>query len=231
MPELPIYPERSEAPGYALERRVAALRQNPPENLSDKLDRLRRECAIETLGLSGAPQTGAEGDDLLVRAQLEALAIIEASARDDEALDLGRILDVHRLTSGETDVAFRSKDVPPQFATARPSPPRFIEDKLKNLLGWLDAESARSMFPAERMSLWFGRFLEIAPFERRNFRTGHLLVSHFAVTKGYPVVSLRLQDADAIRNAVERAILFDTAALVTQFNDALSRGLDVLEAP
>jgi Fic family protein len=230
MPELPIYPERNEAPGYALERRAAALRQNPPDNLDERLHRLRRDCAIETLGLSGAPPTEG-GDDPLVSAQLEAIAVVEASARDDETLDLGKILEVHRLATDGAEVAFRSTESRPQFATARPSPPRFIEDKLKNLLGWLDAESARSMFPAERMALWFARFLEIAPFERRNFRTGHLLVSHFAVAKGYPVVSLRLQDADDIRNAVERALRFDTAALVAQFNDALSRALDVLEAP
>jgi hypothetical protein len=230
MPELPIYPERSEAPGYALERRASALRQNPPEDLPERLNRLRRACAIETLSLSGAPPMESEGD-ALVRAQLGALAIIETSARNGQALDLGRILEVHRLATGAPGVELRSSEARPQFATARPSPPRFIEDKLTNLLGWLEAESARTMFPGERMALWFARFLEIAPFERRNFRTGHLLASHFAVARGYPVVSLRIQDADAIRNAVERAIVFDTSALVTQFNDALSRALDVLEAP
>ncbi len=229
MPELPIYPERSEAPGYTLERRAATLRQNPPSELSEKLDHLRRQCAVETLSLSGAPPTDGE-DDTLVLAQLEALALIEASAVEDQPLDLGRIRDVHRIANVAADVDLRSAEARPQFATARPSPPRFIEDKLLNLLSWLESESAATMFPAERMALWFARYLEIAPFERGNFRTGHLLASHFAIVKGYPVASLRLRDADTIRNALERAIVFDTAALVTHFSDALTRALDMLEA-
>ena len=229
MPELPIYPENRETPGYKLERRAATLRQNPPPEFSEKLDRLRRECAVETLALSGAPAVDGQ-NDRLVLAQLEALLLIEGTAGENEALDLGRIRDVHRIANLSAHVDLRSTEARPQFSTARPSPPRFIEDKLLNLLSWLESESAATMFPAERMALWFARYLEIAPFERGNFRTGHLLASHFAVTKGYPVVSLRLRDADKIRNALERAIVFDTSALVAHFNDALMRALDMLEA-
>ena len=228
MPELPIYPERVEAPGYRLERRAAKFRQNPPSELSEKLDRLRRQCAVETLALSGAPPADGE-DDRLVLAQLEALVLIEGAAVEDQPLDLGRIRDVHRIANLSADVDLRSTETRPQFATARPSPPRFIEDKLLNLFSWLESESAATMFPAQQMALWFARYLEIAPFERGNFRTGHLLASHFAVVKGYPVVSLRLRDTDMIRNALERAIVFDTAALVAHFNDALMRALDMLE--
>jgi hypothetical protein len=43
-------------------------------------------------------------------------------------------------------------------------------------------------------------------------------------------VTLRLEDAEAIRADVERAVRFDTLPLVERFSDALSRALAALEA-
>ena len=85
------------------------------------------------------------------------------------------------------------------------------------------------MFPAERMALWFARFVEIAPFPTGNFRTAHLRSSFFARTAGYPPVTLERNDAEALRDEVERAIAFDTAPLVSRFSEAISRSLRICE--
>jgi hypothetical protein len=79
------------------------------------------------------------------------------------------------------------------------------------------------------MALWFPRFVEISPFERGNFRTGHLLASYFSRAAGFPAIGFRLEDADEIRAELEKAFHFDTLPLVNRFTDALDRALAVLE--
>lgn len=247
MPELPIYPRRGrEAPGYALERRAARLRGLPAERLEEGLHRLRVDCAFETLRLTGASieketvrrlaeehrRLGkrVEGDALIL-GQLDALEAIEAAAQAGEWGDLSatRIREVHRLANPPSEGDFRTGPLEPQFRQARPSEARFVPAKLQNLLEWLEAESGRSMFPAERMALWFPRFVEISPFEHGNFRTAHLFASFFARAAGYPYVTFRFEEAEAIRSDVERAFRFDTGPLVQRFSDALARALDVIE--
>ena len=225
MPDLPIYPQKREAPGYALERRLARLHESSSDSYSGTLDALRDQCANETLRLTGAPNESENSE--LVEAQQAALALIEkAAAKASEPdLDLDLVREVHCIASPGSDGKFRDGDIAPQFKNARPSPPRFIEDKLDNLLQWLSAESGRDMFPAARMALWFARFVEIAPFEHGNFRTAHLLTNFFGATAGFPPVTLVHEDAESIRADVERAIQFDTAPLVERFSRALERAL------
>lgn len=243
MPELPIYPDSGkEAPGYVLARRLQALSDVPSASLGPVLDELRLVCAVETLGLTGAPVSreevaraarGEERDSELaahVRSVLEGLELVERGATEKSDLDLDHVVSVHRAAHPAEDGSLRTSDRRSQFAGARPSDPRFVRPRLENLLEWLASESCRSMFPAERMALWFARFVEIAPFEHGNFRTAHLLASHFALASGFPPIALRLEDAEAIRSDVERAIRFDTLPLVERFTDALSRALGVLES-
>ncbi len=229
MPDLPIYPEKREAPGYALERRLSRLHESSSDSYSSALDTLRNQCANETLRLSGAPNESEKNE--LVEAQQAALALIEkAAAKASEPdLDLDLVREVHRIANPGSDGTFRDGDIAPQFKNARPSPARFIEAKLDNLLQWLSTESGRDMFPAARMALWFARFVEIAPFEHGNFRTAHLLTNFFAATAGFPPVTLSLEDAESIRNEVERAIEFDTAPLVERFSRALENALRTCE--
>jgi hypothetical protein len=52
-----------------------------------------------------------------------------------------------------------------------------------------------------------------------------LFTGFFAVSAGFPPISLALEDADAVRSEIERAIRFDTAGLVTRFSGALSHAL------
>lgn len=225
MPDLPIYPEKREAPEYALERRLGRLQEQPEESYRDALAALRLRCARETLRLTGAPNEAEDPASELVRAQLEALASIEAAATDNSTPEIALIREVHQIAFPGSDGSFRSSEIAPHFKTARPSPPALIEARVDNLLDWLSGASGREIFCAARMSLWFARFVEIAPFERGNFRTAHLIANFFAACAGFPPMSLRREDADALRTEIERAIQFDTAALVQRFSGALSHAL------
>jgi len=227
MPDLPIYPQTREAPGYALERRLSRLIESSSESYASVRETLRIRCARETLRLTGA---GDESDaSELSRAQLVALELIEEGASKASEPDVALIREVHRIANADAVGSFRVHDAEPQFRNARPSPPRFIHSKLDNLLQWLSAASGREMFPAARMALWFARFVEIAPFERGNFRTAHLLTNFFAATVGFPPVTLVLEDAAVIRSEVERAIQFDTAPLVERFSQAIEISLRICE--
>jgi Fic family protein len=244
MPELPIHPARGrEAPGYALERRLARLREGSAIG-SHAIFYLNVGCAFETLRLTGAgverelvsrlaQERLREGEkregDALVLGQFDALDAIDRAATQGKPLDEALVREVHRFANPPSDGELRTTELAPRFSNARPSPPRFVAARLQNLLDWLSAESARGMFPAERMALWFPRFIEISPFERGNFRTGHLLASYFSRSAGFPAISFRFEDADEIRSDLEKAFHFDTQPLVNRFHDALDRALAVLE--
>jgi hypothetical protein len=235
MPELPIHPAPGrEAPGYGLERRLARCQSVPDTRRRGIQSALRESTAFETLrltGLTGMSGGVAEKDpaDPLFASVLKALSLVETTAAAGEELGIGLIREVHRLSNPPSGGEIRSTEIARQFQNARVLSPRFIESRLQNLLDWLHGESGRGMFPAERMALWFPRFLEIAPFERGNFRTAHLLLSFFSCVDGYPPVSLRFEEAEAVRSEVERAFLFDTGPLVQRFSSALSRALEELE--
>jgi hypothetical protein len=229
MPELPMHPAVGrEAPGYALERRLARCQELSDERRRDAHAGLREEAALHSLRLTGAFTETERADPLFASAR-EALSLIESTACSGKELDLGLIREVHRLSSPPSSGEIRTAELPPQFQNARVLSPRFIEPRLRNLLEWLHGDSGRGMFPAERMALWFPRFLEIGPFDRGNFRTAHLFLSFFSCADGYPPVSLRFEEAEAVRGEVERAFLFDTGPLVQRFSSALSRAIEALE--
>ena len=223
MPDLPIHPQRRESPGYTLDRRLAKLHEAPREAYAPQLESLRLDCARETLRLTGAAEEAE--DETLIGLQLRAIAAIEAASGEASTPTSVLIRQVHELANPGADGALRTLELPPQFANARASDPRFIGAKLDNLIDWLASETGSAMFPAERMALWFGRFLDIAPFTRGNFRTAHLFLNHFAAHAGYPLMTLTLDEAEPVRREVERALMFDTAPLVDRFTEALSRSL------
>jgi hypothetical protein len=226
MPELPIHPGVGrEAPGYSLEHRRSRLSHLPEERRRRVHDALRERSIAETLKLTGA--AGLETS--LFEGALQALSLIEGEAASGKDVEIRLIREVHRLSSPPSRGEIRTGEIRPQFQNARSLSPRFIEPRLQNLLDWLHGDSGRGMFPAERMALWFPRFLEIAPFEAGNFRTAHLFLTFFSCADGFPPVSLTLEEADAVRGELERAFLFDTGPLVLRFSAALSRSLEELE--
>lgn len=227
MPDLPIYPDRPETPGIALERRLTRLRDVPPASYLVASDELRRRAARESLLLTGVDAE--DHDETLLATQVACVALVEAGGRDASEPSLAIISDVHARANPNEDGSYRAVEVRAQFENARSSPPAFIEAKLDNLRAWLSSETGRQMSPTERMTLWFARFLEIAPFVHGNFRTAHLFLSFFSASAGGPPIYLDHRESDALRQEVERAILFDTAPLVGRFSEALARSLDACE--
>jgi len=216
MPELPIYSASGrEAPGYSLERRLARLKDLPAERWRISLKGLRVRSVQETLRLTGAAELAKDSGSPIFEGSFEALSLIETTASAGKEIEIGLIREVHRLSSPPSGGEIRTTELAPQF---------------QNALDWLHGDSGRGMFPAERMALWFPRFLEIAPFERGNFRTAHLLLTFFSRADGYPPVSLTFEEAEAVRGEVERAFLFDTGPLVQRFSTALSRAMDAIES-
>ena len=250
MRDLPIYPERHQNTGLALQRQREALlaKATPrPGRLREALDVLRRESVFETLRLTGAAVAretvakvagGSEEaagtvdtvdnvEHQLVEGQLAALRVIEEVARTDKRLTAELVQEVHRLSMPHDPARglFRSHPIEGQFATVTPSPPRLIPVKVENLCDWLSVESGRGMHPPEKAALAFARLLEISPFEHGNFRAAHLLLSFFALADGYPPFFLRLDHAEEVREEVEGAMRFETLPLVNRLARALTESL------
>ena len=253
MRDLPLYPERHQNTGLALQRQRDTLLERAsqrPQRLREAMDALRWESVFETLRLTGATvsrETVAElagrsaeatvtvepVDDAerqlheLIRGQLQALRAIEAVARTDKNLTAELVQEVHRLSMPHDPSGgrFRSQPIAGQFATSTPSPPQLIAVKIDNLCDWLSVDSGRGMHPPEKAALAFARLLEISPFEHGNFRAAHILLSFFALAEGYPPLFLRFDHAEEVREEVEGAMRFETLPLVNRLARALTESL------
>jgi Fic family protein len=242
MHNLPLYSEGRETHGLALRRQRDAVLEKAskcPQRLADGVEALVRECVFETLRLTGAPVTRqavaevwagtAEPGEVvgreLIRGQRDALHALRQAAGSRPELTPGLVREVHRLSSPPSAGGFRTRPIAAQFTAAAPSRPDLISDKVANLCDWLTADSGRTMHPPEKAGLAFARLLEISPFEHGNFRTAHLLLSFFAFTEGYPPFFLRLEEADQVREEVERAMVFETLPLVNRLARALASSL------
>lgn len=247
MTELPVYPPESANRTQALARKRNLVLEGAPaqgEALRDAIAELVVDCVFHTLRLTGEPveretvvgaargsddlgdSTGPEEDRRLIRGQIAALELLEREARQGRLLSTDLLCAVHRFSSPPADGRFRSGATLARFAAGKPSRPDLIAATVANLLDWLAADSGRGLHPVERAALAFPRILEIAPFERSNFRTAHLLLSFFAFAEGYPPFFLLFEEAEAVREEIERAMVFDTAPLMTRFAEALGRSLD-----
>jgi len=241
MDTLPLYPNRSENPGLALRRQRDSLLEKgagSPQRLEESMAALVRECVFETLRLTGAPVSrqavaaaaggGGETEERdLIQGQVEALRLLDEAARSGGQLTPKLVREVHRLSTRPDSAGgqFRRQDIEGQFAAASPSPPELISAKVDNLCDWLSVDSGRGMHPPEKGALAFARLLEISPFEHGNFRTAHLLLSFFAFAECYPPFFLRFEEAENVREEVERAMRFETLPLVNRLARALAGSL------
>jgi Fic family protein len=141
-------------------------------------------------------------------------------------METALVLEVHRLSSGQSGGRFRTSPGHSQFAGVVPSRPELIGEKVEDLLLWLRAESGQSLQPPEKATLFFARYLEIAPFETGNFRSAHLLMNYFGYEKGYPHFFFRAEESDRVREEIGKAMRFDTKPLVGRMSRALNRSLD-----
>jgi Fic family protein len=91
-------------------------------------------------------------------------------------------------------------------------PPRMIDEKINDLLTWLELELRNSeRHPALVIGSFMLGFLAISPFERGNGRTSRVLVRHLLIRAGYehlPFASLESEleaDRPAYLNALFQA--------------------------
>ncbi len=237
---LPLHPG-VDAPAPAGPGQELRMRR---DRLVTRIGRRRFEAVCEALQLEAARATleltgAAPSSDELARARkgqlaaapglaapLGALGRIAQAApgRDPDAPLLGQ---VHQIATGSSDKSgFRSVQIEPQFEGAGLSPPQTIPTRLGDLLGWIGGKSGRDLETAPRAALFFGRFLEISPFPRANFRVAHLMLSFFTLADGQPPIWFELDEAGGIRSDVSRAFRFDTAPLTARIEAALERSLD-----
>ena len=70
-------------------------------------------------------------------------------------------------------------------------PPRLIEEKIEDLLTWLELElRAGDQHPVLIIGTFVLAFLAISPFERGNGRTSRMLIRHLLVRSGYEQMTL-----------------------------------------
>jgi hypothetical protein len=237
MHELPIVPDPVPRAGFELERqrrRFVVARLRRPESVRRAVRRLVRAFAMETLCLTGTPlvldeAVGAKLGDPpsrnLLEAQMAALDAVRRSIIQGATLGRSLILEVHRLACPPDGGAFRTGPGRIQFASAVPSPPGLIAERIDGLADWLATEGVQEMTVPEKAALAFMRVVEIAPFERGNFRVAHLMLDYFAASEGYPPFYFRREEATGLREDIERALRFDTEPLVSRLLEALLRSL------
>jgi hypothetical protein len=146
------------------------------------------------------------------------------AARPKEAPSFEGLLSWHRLLGlGEglrRDV--RERDGAPT------SPPEFVEGRVRDLLEWLNSEAAAQLKPAQIGALGLARLVEISPFSDGNGRVSRLLASHLMVRKGERPPILVKGDGPRLRDAIERAFMFDTEPLARLLDEAVGRSADVM---
>lgn len=236
MQELPLYGDRGRSQGRLLShKRVLLLEAR--EHESDKLEVAFREltqtCVAETLRLTGVTVTAEDVaqafrakeisrtnlHEVIVK-QLVALEALENAANNKLRVDRTLLCEAHRLACPPDGGIIRTRPVEFQFEGIEPSRPEFIIDKLDNLSEWLDSDGVDGMSTSEKAALAFIRLLEIAPFERGNFRLAHLLLSYFAYRDQFPPFFLRANDIASIRREIAGALKFETKPLVDRLTDA-----------
>lgn len=239
MQNLPLHPARQEH-GPALSRQrdiLLTAAGSHPAQMQKALEALTAECVAETLSLTGLPisldevtqvATGRPSDSPhgdVISGQFDALRIIKSAAQANPSLKGSLLREVHRLSGPRDGGRYRVGPGRAQFGGATPSRPELISEQVDNLMEWLVADSGMSLHPPERAALAFARLLEISPFDRSNFRVAHLLLSFFAFVGNYPPLYFRADEADEVRQEVERAFRFDTMPLVSRLDQAQMRSL------
>jgi hypothetical protein len=242
MQELPVYGDRGQSQGLALSEkrdRLLGVGEQKTEKLKSALHELTEKCVAETLRLTGVAVTAKDVTQAflhrkisrpepheIITKQFEALQALENAARSALRVDRTLLCETHRLACPPGGGIIRTRPVRHQFEEVEASRPEFIADKLDNLSEWLDSDSVNSMLPPEKATLAFIRLLEIAPFERGNFRLAHLLLSYFAYRDRFPPLFLRADDIAEIRREIAQALKFETKSLVDRLTNAQLASLE-----
>jgi hypothetical protein len=142
----------------------------------------------------------------------------------DAPLSVSAIRTWHEAVAGP--VGFRTKE---RHRDGAPPPPAGrIEERLANLVDWIETAARRDLTPAQGAAVALARFVEILPFEEANGRVSRLLASHLMVRGGMRPPILAAGDAPRLRDAIESAFRLETGPLVALLDEASGRALDVM---
>lgn len=202
--DLPIYPEtglRSARQFADLER----LRTVVPPFVWDEADRrvAEMENARDVAGARAALQT----------------------------LSVENFLSAHgRLFAGKSGAgSFRALALAPIYRGQDCAPPEFIERSMRNLFGWLDAESFLQLHPIEQAALAMIRVIDIWPFESGNLTAAVVLANHFLERAGLDPFYVRSEHLREFQAAVSRGFTMDTQPLVNAIYSTVWRDMKARE--
>ena len=238
MTELPIHPERQGNTNKVLiarQRHLAEQAQRAPVLYQTALGDLAIQCVYETLRLTGESlehnviKMAARDTRSSIGRNFLALETIRRHVEEKLDWNLELLQEIHRLTSQVSPGHFRTTSTLARFVNAKPAAPELIELKLDNLREWLASKSGRDMITSERAALAFARMLEIAPFERGNFRAAHLMMNFFSLADGFPYIYFEFGESQQVREDIEQAFLFDTLPLVKRVTESIERSLFICE--
>ena len=214
----------------ARERRLAALLEERGLRSDDALLAGLVEDAqlLGSLDLAGLRSTWDEvrtsratGEGpVAVLALRRALAAVPRGA----PLSVGAVRAWHEALAGP--VGFRTgerrRDGAPPASASR------VEERLGNLVDWIETAATRDLKPNQAAAVALARFVEILPFEDANGRVSRLAASHLMVRGGMRPPILVVGDAARLRDAIESAFRLETGPLVALLVEASGRALDVM---
>jgi hypothetical protein len=153
-------------------------------------------------------------------AELAALRRARAAVARDAPVTLAAIRAWHVALAGP--VGWRSRAGPPG------APPELVEERLANLVEWLEAPGAEALGPESKAAVALARVVEIRPFEDQNGRVARLAAAQVMRRAGLPAPILVGGDAARLRASLEAAFRLETLPLVELVREASSRALEVM---
>lgn len=190
---------------------------------------------VGSLALSGTQvswdeaRAGSRGSPPALVALRQARAAVPPSA----PLSVAAILAWHGAIAGPS--GFRRRELAPEDPRPAAQPPprgapvAFVESRLAELAGWLEAAGGAELKADEKAALALARVVEIRPFDDANGRVSRLAAAHLMRRAGLPPPILVAGDEPRLRQALAAAFRLETGPLVTLVREASGRALAVME--
>ncbi len=153
-----------------------------------------------------------------------ALRRARAAVPRDAPLSVAAVREWHEAVAGP--VGFRTEERRREGAPAAPA--GRIEERLADLVDWIETAATRDLAPVQAAAVAFARLVEILPFDDANGRVSRLAASHLVVRGGMRPPILVSGDAPRLRASLEAAFRLETEPLVALLAEASGRALDVM---
>ncbi len=124
---------------------------------------------------------------------------------------------------------FRGGEGESQVETHRPAVPEALPLLLEHTLDWFATDSFAELHPAEQVTLFHLRMLDLQPFAKNNNRLVRLLMSFYTLRAGLPPVILVPEVEENYREAFGYAFQMITQPSLEVFAFLLQRTFDTTE--